>query len=419
MAFVGRLGTWQRFNFNKNILLDNQATFAKDTLRLNTGQRLLTNYDQINGSKDLIEVTGKLAETVSRGKNSSLAATELELAESSLQNIKEILDQVKSDALLASSDLTSDSDKQILGKKLRYLGENLFQSANVKVGTKYLFGGTQSDIPVITHTPGGLFSNAVYKQGNADLPERKTENIQSSVSLSKLFTRESSSASFEGLSPGAIPLSADAEMNFLVHDGTKNINVGDIGFTAGDDLDTIVTKINSAFNTAGGQGSIVENNSGKLRFDTSLITGSIENASASIIISKGSNLPNTLSNLGLKVSTTNGTTANIREVLSKLDNAYHSNDSVALRNLIIDLDENIKRLISTKSQLGDLANKFNAKTEQYSDLKIDYQIQQADIAKIPMVEAIEDVNKSQAVLQATMRSSTQLMSQNIFDFLRL
>jgi hypothetical protein len=76
-------------------------------------------------------------------------------------------------------------------------------------------------------------------------------------------------------------------------------------------------------------------------------------------------------------------------------------------------------LISTKSQLGDLANKFNAKTEQYSDLKIDYQIQQADIAKIPMVEAIEDVNKSQAVLQATMRSSTQLMSQNIFDFLRL
>jgi flagellin-like hook-associated protein FlgL len=136
MAFVGRLGTWQRFNFNKNILLDNQATFAKDTLRLNTGQRLLTNYDQINGSKDLIEVTGKLAETVSRGKNSSLAATELELAESSLQNIKEILDQVKSDALLASSDLTSDSDKQILGKKLRYLGENLFQSANVKVGTK-------------------------------------------------------------------------------------------------------------------------------------------------------------------------------------------------------------------------------------------------------------------------------------------
>ena len=419
MAFVARLGTWQRFSFNRGILLDNQSKFAKDTTRLNTGQRLLNNYDQINGSKDLIAVTGKLNETISRGKNSSLASTELELAESSLDNIKKILDQLKDDTLLASSDLTSESDKKILGEKLRNLGESLYQSSNAKIGTKYLFGGTQSDIPVITHTPGGLFSNAVYKQGNTDLPERKTENIQSSVSLSRLFTTESSSAVFEGMVPANIPLTNDAEMNLLIHDGVKNINVGDIGFAAGDDVNAIVAKINTAFNSAGGQGSIAQNDSGVLKFDTSLITGNIKNSSAAVIISKGSNLPNSLSDLGLKVFTTTGTSANIREVLSKLDDAYNSNDSSALRNLIVDLDENIDRIIATKSQLGDLANKFNAKSEQYANLKIDFQIKQAEIAKIPVVEAIEEVNKSQAVLQATMRSSTQMISQNIFDFLNL
>jgi len=419
MVFVARLGTWQRFSFNRGIMLENQSTFARDTTRLNTGQRLLNNYDQINGSKDLIAVTGKLTETVSRGKNSSLASTELELAESSLDNIKEVLDELKDDVLLASSDLASEADKKILGEKLRNLGESLYQSSNAKIGTKYLFGGTQSDIPVITHTPGGIFSNAVYKQGNADLPERKTENIQSSVSLSKLFISQSSSAIFEGITPVNIPLTANAEMNLLIHDGVKNINVGDISFTAGDDLNTIVTKINTAFNSAGGQGSIAQNNAGALKFDTSLITGNIKNASAAVIISEGANLPNTLSDLGLKVFTKTGTSANIREVLSKLDDAYNSDDSNALRNLIIDLDENINRLISVKSQLGDLANKFNAKSNQYGELKIDFQIKQADIAEIPVVEAIQEVNKSQAVLQATMRSSTQMMSQNIFDFLKL
>jgi flagellar hook-associated protein 3 FlgL len=419
MALVGRLGTWQRFSFNRGILLDNQATFARETTKLNTGQRLLNNYDQINGSKDLIAVTGKLTETINRGKNTSLASTELELAESSIDNIKKILDNLKDDAILASSDLTSESDKKILGEKLRNLGESLFQSSNAKIGTKYLFGGTQSDIPVITHTPGTNFSNAVYKQGNPDLPERKTENLQSSVSLSKLFTTQSSSAVFDGLAPSVIPLTADAEMNLMVHDGVKNINIGNIGFTAGDDLDTIVTKINSAFNTAGGQGSIAQNNAGKLTLDTSLITGNIKNVSAAVIISKGTNLPNTLSSLGLKEITTNGTSTNMREVLSKLDDAYHSNDSSALRNLIVDIDENIKRLIAAQSKLGDLSNKFIAKTNQYSDLKIDYQVKQTEIAKIPVVEAIEEVNKSQAVLQATMRSSTQMMSQNIFDFLKL
>jgi len=208
-------------------------------------------------------------------------------------------------------------------------------------------------------------------------------------------------------------------MNLLIHDGVKNINVGDIGFAAGDDVNAIVAKINTAFNSAGGQGSIAQNDSGVLKFDTSLITGNIKNSSAAVIISKGSNLPNSLSDLGLKVFTTTGTSANIREVLSKLDDAYNSNDSSALRNLIVDLDENIDRIIATKSQLGDLANKFNAKSEQYANLKIDFQIKQAEIAKIPVVEAIEEVNKSQAVLQATMRSSTQMISQNIFDFLNL
>jgi flagellar hook-associated protein 3 FlgL len=419
MAYVARSGTWQRFIYNRDIILGNQADFATHSTRLNTGQRLLNNYETLNGSKDLIEVTGKLTESVARGKNTTLATTELELAESSINNIKDILDQLKEDALLGANDTTSDDDRKVLGAQLRNLGENLYQVSNAKVGKKYLFGGVQSDKQVITHTAGGIFSNAVYKEGAKELEERKTENIQSSVSLTKLFTTNSSSAKFTGSTPVSIPLTANSQMNLLVHDGNKNINVGDINFSVGDDLNTIVTKINTAFNSAGGQGSIAQNDSGKLKFDTSLITGNKQNASATVVISKGSSLPNTLSNLGLKVSTSQGTSANIREILSKLDEAYNSNDSESLRTLIIDLDENLNRVIATKAQLGDLVSKFNAVTEKNSELKMDFQIKQSDIAKIPAVEAIQEVNKAQAILQATMKTSANIISQNVFDFLRI
>ncbi len=419
MAYVARLGTWQRFIYNRDIILGNQADFATHSTRLNTGQRLLNNYETLNGSKELIEVSGKLNESISRGKNTTLATTELELAESSINNIKDILDQLKDDALLGANDTTSDDDRKVLGAQLRNLGENLYQVSNAKVGKKYLFGGVQSSVPVITHTAGGIFSNAVYKEGEKELEERKTEGIQSSVSLSKLFTTDSSSAVYTGSAPGTIPLAANSEMNLLVHDGKKNINVGDISFSAGDDLNTIVSKINSAFNSAGGQGSIAQNDSGKLKFDTGLITGNMKNASATVVISKGSNLPNTLSNLGLEVSTSKGTSANIKEILSKLDEAYNSNDSDALRTLIVDLDENLNRVIATKAQLGDLVSKFNAVTEKNSELKMDYQIKQSDIAKIPVVEAIQEVNKAQAILQATMKTSANIISQNVFDFLRI
>jgi flagellin-like hook-associated protein FlgL len=329
------------------------------------------------------------------------------------------LDQLKEDALLGATDTASDDDRKVLGTQLRNLGENLFRLSNSKIGKKYLFGGTQSNIPVITHSAGGIFSNAVYKEGKLELAERKTENIQSSVSLSKLFKTESSSASYTGTSPGVIPLTSNAQINLLIHDGNKNINVGDINFNTGDDLNTITTKINSAFNSSGGEGSIVEIDSGKLKFDTSLITGNQKNASARVVISQGSNLPNTLSNLGLSITTSKGTSANIREILSKLDEAYNSNDSEALRNLIVDIDENLNHITATKAQLGDLVSKFNAITEKSSELKMNYQIKQSDIAKIPVVEAIEEVNKAQAVLQATMKSSADIISQNVFDFLRI
>jgi flagellin-like hook-associated protein FlgL len=419
MAYVARSGTWQRFVYNRDIILGNQGDFATSSTRLNTGQRLLNNYETLNGSRDLIEVTGKLTEAISRGTNTILATTELELAESSINNIKDILDQLKDDALLGSNDTSNDSDRKVLGGQLRILGENLYQVANAKVGKKFLFGGTQSDIPVITHQAGGIFSNASYKEGNQDLAERQTEKIQSSVSLSRLFTTESNSAVYSGSTPSSLPLASNAEMNLLIHDGTKNINVGDISFSAGDDLNTIVSKINVAFNAAGGQGSVAQNDSGRLKFDTALITGNKKNSSAAVVISKGSNLPNTLSSLGLSVSSSNGVSANIRETLSKLDEAYNSNDSEALRALIVDLDENLNRIVAAKAQLGDLVSKFNAVIEKNSELKMDFQIQQSDIAKIPVVEAIQEVNKAQAILQATMKSSANIISQNVFDFLRI
>jgi len=419
MAYVPRLGTLQRFIFNRDTVLGNQADFATQTTRLNTGQRLLNNYDQIGGAKDLLAVTGKLSEVSSRADNTLRASTELELSEAALESIKQIMDQVKEDALQGASDTASSDDRKVLGAQLRNLGENLFQLSNTKIGKKYLFGGALSNKKVISHTPGGIFSNAQYKEGSADSTERKTENIQSSVSLSSFFTTSGQSASFTGSNPPNLPLTSNAEMNLLIHDGKNNINVGNISFSVGDDLNTIVSKINTAFNSAGGQGSIAQNDSGKLKFDTALISGNIKNSSATVVISKGTNLPNSLSNLGLKVSTTKGESTNIRETLSKLDEAYNSNDSEALRNLIIDIDANLNRLIASKSQLGDLVSKFNSLNEKFSELKIDYQIKQSDKAKIPVVEAIQEVNKAQAVLQASMRSSATLMSQSVFDYLKI
>jgi flagellar hook-associated protein 3 FlgL len=339
-------------------MVRNQTDFAENTQRLNTGKKSLANYDTLTGAKDLTQVNGLLTQQKSLISSQGKAATELELAESALNNMKEILDQIKVDALQGASGTASNQDRTVIGVQLRSLGENLYALANTKLGDKYLFGGLQSNIKVISHVAGSLFDNASYKEGNADIGERVSGNLQASVGLGEILSTTAASAQYTG-NAFTEPLASNAELNLVVNDGYNDIDVGDVALTAGDTGATIATKINTAFINAGGQGSIVSFSGGALNFDTGSITNNVKNSRAAIIVSPGTALPNSLSSIGLSNRTEKGTSSDLRSAFNKLDNAYNSNDSQAIREAIIDIDTNINRLISAKSQLGDLVSKLN------------------------------------------------------------
>lgn len=415
---LGRLSSLQRYNSGRDYTVNNQSLFAQHSVRLNTGQRLLNNYDELGGAKDLISVTGKVRNATQLSETQGKAATELELAESALSNMKTIMDQIKADALQGANDTLGEEDLEILGKQLRNLGENIYQLANTKLGNKYLFGGVQTDKAVITFVPDDLFGNAVYKEGSSDIKERFVEGVESSVGLGSMFNQDASSASYTG-SVVTVPLASNAELNLVVNDGTQDINVGDISLASGDGIAAIVSKINAAFLAAGGSGAIVQNTGGALDFDTSLITGSVDNADAAIIISPGSSLPNSLSGLGLETKSVKGVSQDLRQALNELDSAYNSNQSSRIRSTLVDIQANIDRLVDAHSKLGDLVDKHTESSERNTEKKESLLIDQSNIAKLPIAEAIEKVSASQAVLNATMQSAAQIMRQNIFDFLSI
>jgi flagellar hook-associated protein 3 FlgL len=415
---IGRISSLQRFTAGRDNVIRNQTSFAKDTMRLNTGQRLLNNYDKLGGAKDLINVTGRIQYFNQLSETNSKAYTELELAESAINSMKNIMDQIKADALQGSNGTFGEEELAILGNQLRGLGENIYQLANSKLGNKHLFGGIQSDKPVISFVPDDLFGNAIYKSGEAELGERSVNGINSSVSLGSIFNRNADTAKFLGTSFTS-PLAANAEINLVVNDGSRDINVGDVVLDAGDDVIDIVTKINNAFLAAGGLGSIVENQSGALSFNTSFINGNIANADAAIIISPGANLPNSLSSLGLNTISAKGVSKDLRQTLNELDSAYNSGDNSRIRAVLVDIQENIDRLIDTHSKLGDLVSKFDDARNKATEIKESLMIDQANIARLPVAEAIQKVTASQAVLNSTMDAATKLMSQNIFDFIRI
>jgi flagellar hook-associated protein 3 FlgL len=418
MSLIGRLSSLQRFDRGRNQVTQSQTLFAEHSTRLNTGQRLIHNYDSLSTGKDLVQVTGKILEYDNLAGHQAKAVTELELSESALNNIKELMDEIKADALQASSGTSSDADLGVFGEQLRTFGENIFQLANSKIGNKFLFAGVQSDLKVITHFAGATFANAVYKEGVSDLGERKVGEIESSVGLSEVFTTSSRSAQHAGSSFLA-PLTANADFRLIVNNGIEDINVGNISLSAGDSMATVINKINTAFNAAGGEGSIVTNGGGYLQFDTALISDSIDNGRAAIIISQGDNLPNSLGELGLTKSNNQGTSANLISMLANLEAAYNSGDNEAVSRVLIDIEDNLDRVTNAQSKLGDLVSRLNLATEKNTEKKSGYEIKQADIAKIPVAEAIQKVSAAQAALAANIKASAAILGQNIFDFISI
>lgn len=416
MMNLGRLSTGQKYNFYKNNIVQNQVDFSKKSLQVNTGKRYLNNYSQYGGTRDLSIVNSELGALDQTIQNTSIASTELGLAETALNSMKELLDQVKLDALQGSNDTYSPTELKILGEQLRKLGENIYSVSNTKIGNKYIFGGLQSDKKVVDYKSGDLFDNALYKEGLAELGNRQIEGSQSSVSLQDIFNQNSQSAQVQGQA-FAVPLAAAAQINLVVHDGESEIIVGDIDFAAGDDLATIVTKINTAFNDAGGSGTIVEDAGGFLAFDTAGVTGNVENSAAMIAVSQGLTSPGSLADLGLNSSTNYGVSKDLRQTLGELDSAYFSGDNQRLRNSLADIEANMDRLISTITEIGNLQKQFDEGTERLSEKQDLKEVEQADIVQIPVAEAMQNLNAAQQVYSLTLQFSTRVMQQSLFDFI--
>ena len=412
---IGRLSTGQVFNKTRDSILNNQVRFSQSSIRMNTGQRLLKNYDQFNGAKDFTNITGRLAQKEQQVLNYQRAATEYELAETALQNMKNILDTIKTDAIAGGNDTFGPEQLVVLGDQVRNLGEQVYQLANTKLGDKYVFGGLQSDVKVVEFSPGDLFGNAVYKEGQPELGDRYVEGIQASVSLQDIFNINAQSASYQGNVFGVT--GANSEINLTVNDGISDYYLGDIAIPAGSNAAAAAGIINAAFVAAGGTGNVVQDGGGFLDFNTNLVTGSVDSAAAAIVVSEGSGLPGTLANLGLQETTAMGVSKDIRQTLGELDSAYFSGDNQRVRNSLADVQANLDRLIDVISEVGNFHGQFLEQVDRDSYNEETLKVDQAEISQLPAAEAAQAVSSQQAILSYTLQYGSQIMQQNIFDFI--
>ncbi|MEY3370871.1 MAG: hypothetical protein RLZZ361_1541 [Cyanobacteriota bacterium] len=413
---VERLSTNMVFSLLSKQVAENQKEIINLSKKINEGKSFVNAYEEPVALIGSVETGGRILENNQINRNLNYSISELESAEAPLRSIKDILDRIKEIALRGGNGSTSADERIIFKNELRTLGETIIQLANSKVGEKYIFSGAQSDIQTLRLNDGAPFNTAIYKHNQDNEKERSINNQFTSVSIKDVLLGEAKSANLRSLVINPVS-SVNGDLILSVNDGNNNITNFTTSISSGDDLTTIISKINSSFNTAGGSGAVVnENPNGYLNFDTSLITGNSANQKAMISINKNSS--SSLTNeLHIKQEKVFGTEMGIMNTLANLESVLTANDEIGVRELLDNIDFNLGQINSKISSVGLLIEQAQMYKASTDDLNIKLESDLSAIQDLDMIEANVKLSNAQSALQTSIRTSSNFFSYSLSNFL--
>lgn len=413
---VDRLSSTQIFNILTSQILNNQNKVVDLSNKLNLGKEVINSYDVPFAISKSLKTQGEIKSNEQVLKNQRLSIIELELADTSISGIKDILDKIKELSITGGNDTLGASERNTIAQEVRVLGESIVQLANSKSGSKYIFSGKQSNIATINLPSGANFSTATYKSGLPDLGEREVNGVEVSINLNDaLITQARGATSSSNIINPTV--ATNGNLDFEINDGNGNTTNFTANLTAGMDLATTIATINASFNGAGGLGSIAEEApAGYLKLNTELITGNSQNKTASIKINNSSN-NTTINEIGLKIGFTRGIDSGVMHTLDALESALIANDSAGVRDLLDNLDSNIKTIIDKQTETGALVNKLESLEDNATSLDIKLKSDLSNVEDLDFIQATSDLASLQSALETSIQTTAGMFRGNIFNFL--
>jgi flagellin-like hook-associated protein FlgL len=413
---VERLSSGLMFSMLSRNIFSRQDEIFKLSQKINSGLKFNNAYDDPVGITGAVDTKGRILSNNQLIRDRNTAISDLEAQEIALRTMNDLMDRVHEIAIRGSNASASAEERILLKDEVRSIGETIIQLSNSRVGNKYIFSGIQSNLQTLRLNNGAPFSDVVYKHNQDNSIQRTISGIPVSIDLKDVLVSSSGDAILRNnvINPIA-PINGD--MDFEIHDGSGNIFTFTANILVGDGLTDIINKINTAYNGAGGIGSIAsESPAGYLTVNTGDIPGSSANSNAKIILLKTSTTELT-NQIGVNKQNYRGKEQGILRTLADLESALSSNDEVGVRNMLDLLKFNSREINKSINRLGLLvaqAERFNVAAEDL-DIKLqsDLSIQQ----DLDMIDANIRMSNAQVALQTSVQTASNFFSQSITSFL--
>ncbi len=412
---VERLSTSLIFSLLGRDISSSQKKIFDISKTINAGKKFTSAQDDPVGLIGAIATQGRILSNDQGVRDRAQAKTQLEAAEISLRSMNDIMDRITELTVRGANDSASQEERTIIRDEFKTLVSSIVQLANTKAGNKYIFSGQQSDLQTI-RLQGDDYGQAVFKHNQDNGKQRIIDGNQSSIDIKDVLIGNSQPAVLESQIVNPVP-TVSGNLDFEINDGAGNKYNFSVSVSAGDDLNTIISAINTEFNNIGGVGSVAEENpNGYLRLDTSLITGSQNNKDAKIQV-LASSTDELAGELYIKKQINYGKEPGLFETLQEISNSLDNNDGATIRSMIDRLSYNSASLNGLLSKVGLLSAQVDKFDSAAEDLDIKLQADLSEAQDIDLVEANVALSNAQAALQTAIRTSSNFFSQTLSRFL--
>jgi len=404
-----RISTSQTFTQGSNAILDNQSKVSQTQLQLSKGTRILKPSDDPIGSSVALNLQQQIDNATQYIANGRSAETRLEVEESTLANVTDILGRVRELALQGANGTLNQQDRESISIEIRQRLGELVGLANTQLSTgDYLFSGYKANVQPFSRNGTG---SVVY---NGDQGVQLV-NVNSTVQVEN---GNSGDAVFMNITTG--------NGAFVTGSDVSNLGTGVISTAVLKDPTVYVGDQYTIDFSLDGGGNLVYQITGAN-------TGPVYAAPLPAFDEDGevtfngisysiSGLPQAGDSFTVEPSYAQDVFATVNQILSALklptdtstlQATFQNAMNVGLQNL----DQAITHMDQVRASVGSRLNVIESEREINESLLVETKSALSLIKDLDYAEAITELNKRTLALQAAQQSFVKVQNLSLFEFI--
>ncbi|MFA6013988.1 MAG: flagellar hook-associated protein FlgL [Gallionellaceae bacterium] len=406
-----RVSTSTIFDTNVSMLNQQQTALLHTNQQVASGRRMLTPADDPAASANALQIMQADATNTQYATNRNTAKSSIGLAEAVLQNVTNLLSDVKTSAVQAGNGALSNNDKQTIATELQGRLDQLIALANTSDGTgNYLFSGYQGKTIPFVNTSTGI--QYMADDGQRMIQVSSSRQMAGSESGADIFTRiKNGNGKFVTEAPiDPATLLPTNVGNASITQGavTGAVNIANLPLTISfaDPATYSITDVN---------GNAVIDSNGIDLSNVNYISGQAITLPGMVFSISGT--PAAGDSFSVKPSSNEGIFKTMTDLIQALNTATPAQLTTSLGKAMSGLDRGLDSVLTARASLGARLNELDTLQTTGEDLGLQFKQTLSTLQDLDYNKAISDLNRQTTSLQAAQKSFKQISDLSLFNYM--